>query len=464
MKPCNIPEVTLTLSDMVAATKGVTTMSAKNLKQRVNRVWNDSRKVSTGDVFVALTTDRDDGHRYVSTAFAQGASAALVNMSHLKTLGVAEQKKCIGVKDPLKALGIIATDYRKRMANLIVGVTGSNGKTTTRSFLAGVLGSYFKIGETYTNWNNDIGVPLSFMRFDGDEVCGIIEMGANHVGEIAGLSKIAQPDIAIITNIGYSHVGLFGGLTNTTLAKFEIAAGLDKKRGFLLLNGDDSRLVKHATLHNLKAVYFGESKRCALRATDISIDADGSTRFSVNGFEYTLAMTGRHFVYCALPAIFLAARVGVSEVEIAKALKQLKPVAMRGTIVSKKKMRFILDCYNANPSSMDHALRLLRDCASQQRVAIVGDMLELGTYASRLHVRLGKKCAQQDLRILIAVGAFAGVVAEAAASAGMPKTAVFIAPDAESAAGIARKVLRAGDTVLVKGSRGIHLETVFEKL
>ena len=462
MHSCKPSKVHLTIADLVTASKSTSTLAASTLSRKVTNVWHDSRKVGKGDVFVALSSNKNDGHDFVRSAFKQGAVAAIVNKSEMSRFSSAEQKKLIAVSNPLKALAKIANDYRKRMENLIVGITGSNGKTTTRSFIAGVLGSYFNVGQTYTNWNNDIGVPLSLMRFKGNEVCGVIEMGANHVGEIGVLSQIASPDIAIITNIGYAHVGLFGGLNNTTQEKFEIIKGLNKSKGFILLNGDDSRLVSYAKKLSVPVIFFGVSKKCDIRATAINIGENGSTHFTVDGFEYELLMTGRHFVYCALPAIFLAQRVGVSQQEIAVALKTLIPQPMRGTIETKSNIRYILDCYNANPDSMDNALVLLADCAQKNKVAIIGDMLELGSYAQRLHVRLGKSLAKSDLRILITVGSFASCVAQAACNAGMSPKKVFTAATAHEASIIAQKVLRANDTVLIKGSRGIGLETVFE--
>jgi len=244
--PHDIRRGGLTLADIIDWGNGTSSLSASQCRVKANYLWNDSRKVARGDVFVAIATEKDDGHRYVRAAFAAGASAAIVAKGAQVECTPADRRKLIAVADPLRAVQRIAARYRQELDILLIGVTGSSGKTTTRSFIAAVLQTAFPVGETYTNWNNHIGVPLSLLRFSGEEWAGVIEMGANHTGEISVLSKVAQPDIAVITNIGYAHLGLFGSLAATTRAKFEIADGLTKKDGFLLLNGDDPRIVKHA--------------------------------------------------------------------------------------------------------------------------------------------------------------------------------------------------------------------------
>jgi UDP-N-acetylmuramoyl-tripeptide--D-alanyl-D-alanine ligase len=350
------------------------------------------------------------------------------------------------------------------MGILVVGVTGSNGKTTTRTFISSVLRQGLCVSETFGNWNNHIGVPLSILKFAGDEWAGVIEMGANHTGEIHDLSKIVEPDIAVITNVGYGHVGLFGSLASTAKAKFEIADGLNSKSGFMLLNGDDARLVKGARERGLPSVFYGFSSRCTVRPQNIKIDSVEGISFDLDGYTFKLAMPGRHFIYSALPAIYIGRRCGLTDDVIAEALQLQKPVLMRGAVEVKKGVRFILDCYNANPSSMKSGITYLADITKpSKRIAIVGDMLELGSYSKRLHQQLGKDLVAASVKKIVAVGEFAEFVAEGAIQNGFPVKSVIIVDNAESAIVKARVVAKEGDTVLLKGSRGMHLETIFEQ-
>ena len=462
-KSCNHGDKTvLSLGSLIEWSGGVSEMSETARKREVNVVWNDSRKVGKGDIFIALRSDTDDGHKYVQSAIEQGAVAAIVDKKGIKAIPAKYHRKCIVVTDTLKSIQKAAAKYRKEMGLFVVGITGSNGKTTTRSFIAELLKRTVKVGETYTNWNNHIGVPLSILKFDGDEMAGVLEMGANHVGEISPLTKICRPDVAVITNIGYAHVGLFGGLERTTEAKFEISEGLAKD-GFMLLNGDDRRLVRGAEERGLKTVFYGTSPKCHVRARDIHVTEKG-VRFFVDGDEFFLTMPGRHFVYCALPAICLARACGIPGDVIQDAISSLRPVSMRGILEDKKGVRFIVDCYNANPSSMSSAVRYLADITPdvKKRVAVVGDMYELEEYTRNLHTKLGTELVKTDVQKIIAVGKFAEYVSNGAVKAGLSKKKIFLAGNSEEAVEICRSVLKKGETVLLKGSRSVGLEKVLE--
>lgn len=454
----------LTLGKLDSWSGGQSELPATVRSAQVGTVWNDSRNVTKGDVFVAIATDNDDGHRYVRAAFKAGAMAAIVNRKAIIDCLPADRKKLIIVDDPLRAVGRAAARYRKELGILLIGVTGSSGKTTTRAFIASVLKQGFPVGETYANWNNHIGVPLSLLRFTGAEWAGVIEMGANHENEIGLLSKIAAPDIAVITNVGYAHVGLFGSLAATTRAKFEIADGLNKKDGFVLLNGDDPRLVAESRRRGLKTVLFGRSDRCDVRPENVTFDPGHGLSFSLDGSVFQIPATGRYFLYSALPAIFLGRRCGIPDAKISQALASQKPLSLRGTIERKKGASFIVDCYNANPSSMKIAVETLVETAGpKQRVALVGDMKELGKYSKKLHTELGAMLAKSKVDRVIAVGDFAGDVAEGAIKGGMPSRRISSVCKAEDAVVAARNMVKKNDVVLIKGSRGVHLETVFKE-
>lgn len=454
----------LTLSSLVKWSRGTSELSATALRFRVATIVHDSRLAGKGAVFVALTTASNDGHAFVAAALKAGAAAAVVKKKAVLNLGIRDEKKLIRVTDPLKAVQQVALQYRRQLGILMVGVTGSSGKTTTRNFIASVLRQQYAVGETYSNWNNHIGVPLSICRFSGEEWVGVIEMGANHPGEIHTLTKITEPDIAVITNIGYAHIGLFGSLAQTTQAKFEIGDGLNRKNGFYLLNGDDSRLVKEARKRGVNALYFGMAKHCSIRPEAVEVDAQRGVAFTVDGSRFTLTMPGRHFIASALPAIVLGRRCGITDAQIAAALAEQKPVALRGTIEFKHDVRFIVDCYNANPSSMQSALVYLLDIAGKGRkIAVIGDMLELGTYARRLHRELGRSCARGGIHTILAVGSYADAVLDGAREAGMKSRKCIKAATAAAALPMVQAVVQSGDTVLLKGSRGVGLETILSQ-
>jgi UDP-N-acetylmuramoyl-tripeptide--D-alanyl-D-alanine ligase len=297
----------------------------------------------------------------------------------------------------------------------------------------------------------------------GKEKIAVVEFGANHRNEIAPLSRMAKPDIGVITNIGYAHIGYFGSLKNTTSAKFEITSGMDKKKGLLLLNGDDSRLVSKSKEIGIPARFYGFSRKCHLQSKGYALLSNHDTVFYIEKQKYALSSFGKHFVYSALPAIYLARNFEISCDVIADVLHTIKPDSLRGGIETIGGMTFIIDCYNANPSSMDHAVNLLKDFAGDRnKCAVIGDMLELGRYNKNLHVQLGKKLAKAGINKVIIVGEFTEYVLQGALQGGMNKKNIFTCPCARDAVNIVKKVFKKGDIVLLKGSRGIKLETILE--
>ncbi|MFW6253714.1 MAG: UDP-N-acetylmuramoyl-tripeptide--D-alanyl-D-alanine ligase [Chitinivibrionales bacterium] len=435
-------------------------MSQRLRQHAVKTIWMDSRKIAPGDVFLALSTKSNDGHNYVEEAFQSGAAAAIVDAKKADRFPLRLKSKLLLTKDPLQAVSRMAREYRRELGIPVVAVTGSNGKTTTRHFIAALLNGKMSVGETYSNWNNEIGVPLSILRFSRRDKIAIMELAANHAGEIYELSRISRPDIGVITNIGYAHIGMFRTLTNTTKTKFEITAGMSKRKGMLLLNGDDRRLVRGAQEYGYRTVFFGYSRRCAIRVTDEQVCDDGRMSFTVDNYKYCLRMPGRHFIYSALPAIYLARQHGITQKNIADTLYGLEPDPLRGRIRIKNDVTFIVDCYNANPSSMRSSIALLRSLAKNRvSAAVIGDMKELGTHAKRLHKQLGRELAKAGIQKLITVGEYAQTVAEAASGVRRIETA----SDNRQALDMARSLFTSGDIVLLKGSRAVKLESVYEE-
>jgi len=454
-----------TLGNLVTWCNASTELTGSMLKRKAGTIQNDSRLIAKGDIFLALATENNDGHQFIESAFKAGAQAAIAARGAHFTVSKKYANRILYVKDPLVAVQKAARKYREELGILMVGVTGSSGKTTTRSFISQVLRQVYAVGETWSNWNNHIGVPLSILKFDANEWLGVIEMGANHTGEIHTLSKISKPDIGVITNIGYAHVGLFGSLAKTTEAKFEITDGLERKKGFLLLNGDDPRLVAEAKKRGVRAALFGFSPQCGIRAENVVVDPKKGVSFTVDNVAFTMQMPGRHFIYSALPAIFLGRRCGIPDELIAQALASIAPVAMRGTLEQIGTTEVIVDCYNANPSSMKSALTYLDDVAGRRRkVAILGEMLELGRYSRKSHSELGSAAASSGVDRLIAVGPSAARIAEGAISQGMKAAHVKCYASAHDVIVEIDSVVKSGDTVLLKGSRGMHLEVVYEHM
>ena len=434
------------------------------LSKKVQRVIADSRLIQKGDVFLALKTASNDGHRYIDTAIEAGATACVVSSGSKYFKDSSYGVRCITSRNPLRAVQKAAAKYVSVLGIPRIGITGSNGKTTTRRFISHVLSSAFNVGETYTNWNNDIGVPLSILKLTAQEDVVVLEMGANHEREIHDLSKIVKPEFGVITNIGYAHIGFFKSLKKTTNAKFEMIDGMSSKTGLLLINGDDRRLVTKGKESPIKTHHFGLSPRCDTRATDISLSANQKLSFKVHGDSYSISTPARYFIYNALPAIFMGLEFGMPVRKIQEAVRSFKPATMRGTISTRKGVRFIVDCYNANPTSMISAFQYLADSSDKKvrRVAILGDMFELGSSSRRLHRWVGKKIPSYGVQRLITVGKFAQAIAEGARDAGLASKNISHAENSKEGSNVAKKILRAGDIVLLKGSRGVKLEEIYK--
>ena len=429
-------------------------------------VWMDSRKLREGDVFIALKGENQDGHDYVNSAFENGAVGAVVekewfekNGEHYKNFNL------LAVENVLSSVQKAAKEYRGILGLPIIAITGSNGKTSTANMIKEILSKGFKIGGTKGNFNNHIGVPLSVLSLNGDEEIAVFEIGANHAGEIAELTRIIEPDMGIITNIGYAHVGLFGSIEKTAEAKFELARAISINKGVLLLNGDDEMSVKQNEIDRIPAFYFGLNKGNQIYAENAFCDENGCYSFEYDKNKYELTMPGIHAVYNVLPAVYLSLSMGVDIETVKKTVKELKPAALRGEIEIIDGKKIIADCYNANPSSMQTSLKMFSDIpCGAKKIAVLGTMGELGDYEEKLHAELGNSLKNYKIDKLIAVGKCAKIIADAALSAGFEKDGVFLADNAETAGEIVKKISEKGDTVLFKGSRSVGLEKAIKIL
>ena len=428
-------------------------------------IWMDSRKIEEGDIFLALAGELRDGHDYVETALNNGARCALVAQGGMAQIPNELHHRCIVVEDPLASVQQAAFQFRQTLSIPVITIAGSNGKTTTAHYLTTVLSTELRVGGTVGNWNNHIGVPLSILRLSGDEDVAIFEVGANHVGEIADLVEIIQPTIGVITNIGYAHVGLFGGIEKTAGAKFELARFLAIKGGELYINSDDQRSVKQATIDFPTAQLFGSTEKAVVKACDISCSPQGNYSFTLNNHRYTLATAGIHSIYSLLPALAIAQKLGLSQTSIDRGVAALRPASMRGGIEVVAGVSYILDCYNANPSSMKTAAKLLQDIPnSSRKIAVLGDMKELGSYDAELHAEVGALYGELGIDTIIAIGHSALTLIKGALSVGFAKEKCHSFPSVQEATAFFARFVQVGDLVLLKGSRGIALETLFEEM
>jgi len=423
----------------------------------------DSRTTEAGDCFFAIAGENFDGHDYVGDAFAKGAVCAVV-CEKFEAEELAD--KCLlKVDDTIEALGDLAREYRRRADFKVVAITGSAGKTTTRHICHHVLSRRFNVHQSPKSFNNNIGLPLTLLGAGPDTEIVIAELGSNNPGEISYLTRIAEPDIAVVTNVHPAHLEGFGDLKTIAKEKSSIAEGL-KPGGVLIANADFDELLEACRARDDALVTFGKSDRADHRVEDIRLEGPAST-FTIGGEEVNLPLAGPGNVENAVAAWAVCSQLGVSIDEFAEAVTMLPPVSMRTELLQIGPLTVLSDCYNANPASMKNALEILAGLDSTGRhrlVFICGDMAELGLQTERLHAELGEFAAQTGVGLLLAVGKLARIAADSAQASATRDLHIKCFSDAVSACNNLPKFIKDNDIVLVKGSRRAQLETVVEKL
>ena len=413
----------------------------------------DSRTIAAGQLFVALTGARN-GHDFAPAAMQRGA-AAVLGERPLDGIPV------LVVPDTLKALGEIARGWRERLPVRVVGITGSVGKTTTKEMTAAVLGAAYPVHKTAANYNNHIGLPMTVLGIPADCPYAVTEMGMNHFGEISYLTRIAQPDLAVITNIGTMHIENLGSREGICRAKLEILEGL-RPGGELLLNGDEP-LLRGARLPKTP-IFFGFGADNALRAEQRDAPA-GQTRFRCVGlgadFNVTLPVEGRHHIYDALAAIGVGLRCGVTPERIAAALADFRNTGDRQRSFMQNGFSILADCYNAGPESTAAALEVLAGRTGGRRIAVLGDMLELGETAPAAHRRIGALAAE-TADLLFCFGPLSEHTLAGALEAGMDAARASHFSTHEALAEALRLAAKPGDVLLFKGSHGMHMENALK--
>ncbi|MFI3313750.1 MAG: UDP-N-acetylmuramoyl-tripeptide--D-alanyl-D-alanine ligase, partial [Eubacteriales bacterium] len=426
----------------------------------VEEITTDSRDVKPGFLFIPLPGTKVDGHNYIRRAIQSGAVACLSQKE-----GNYAGAPIIQVKDTLVAFGEIAKGYRMERSAFVLAITGSVGKTTTKEMVATMMRQKYKTIWTEGNHNNNLGLPMTVVRVDEDTEVAVLELGMNHFGEMSYLSKIAKPNLAIINNIGTMHIENLGSREGILRAKMEILDGMDEE-GVLILNGDEPLLwnMKEELLAKLKKVYYYgiENKECDILATNIDRGLDG-VRFSfvAEGKEAVpvfIPANGQHTIYNALGAITAGMMAKLSREQIQIALSNFENTGSRQKIYEAGGYTIIEDCYNAGPESMAAALAVLGEMKNGgRRIAVLGDMLELGSCSTAEHYRVGR-LALENADLLFAYGVNANRVVTGAVTGGMnPKMAMFF-DDQDGLIHQLRAKARKGDVLLFKGSRGMKME------
>jgi len=416
------------------------------------RGWSiDSRTLGEGDLFFAIKGENFDGHRFIQAAFERGAIAAVVS-EEVSAAG----RPLLKVADTLNALQQLACWARRQWGHKIVAVTGSAGKTTTKDIIAAVLGVKYPVGKTTGNFNNHIGLPLSLLRMPGDAAVGVMEMGMNHAGEIRALAALARPDIGVVTNVGYAHVEAFQSIEEIALAKRELIESLPGD-GVAVLNADDERVLAFRDVHRGQTLTYGLSPNADVRATNLEIGA-GESAFQVEGVQFRTVLAGRHGIQNVLAGLAVGRLFGIELRELAPAIAAFAPGKMRGERSSLRGVTILNDSYNSNPEAARAMVDVLCAEPARRRIAVLGEMLELGFWAERLHRDLGKYVAGAGIDVLVGVRGMSQPMVEEARKAGLSNHAAFFFDQPEEAGAFLRDFIRQGDTILFKGSRGTHIE------
>lgn len=415
----------------------------------------DSRNLQPGQLFVALQGARD-GHEFIPMAMEKGAAAVLCR--HCE-----EKIPAIIVEDPRVALGQIAAGERQRLGLKVVGVTGSVGKSTTKEMIACVLNGSFKTVKTPANFNNDLGLPMTILSMPEDTQVAVLEMGMNHFREIAYLTEIAKPDVAVIINIGTMHIEHLGSQEGILQAKLEITEGMAENAP-LILNGDDPYLRKAPTRVKQKITYFGWKDTAEIQASDVRF-GDGLMMLQVSSdkesFALELPLEGDHYVLDAMAAVSVGLSMGIAPETIQQRLAAFRNLAGRQEVFKQNGYTIIKDCYNAGPESMAAALRVL-GIKSGRRIAVLGDMLELGKRTHAEHYRVGR-IAAENADALLAYGPNSERVVSGAITGGMAAHLALSFEDRDQLVKSLSRLAKKGDVLLFKGSHGMHMEIALEK-
>ncbi|SKC78849.1 UDP-N-acetylmuramoyl-tripeptide--D-alanyl-D-alanine ligase [Maledivibacter halophilus] len=453
------------IKDILKATKGKLIRGNENIK--VKGVSIDSRSIKKDYLFIPIIGERFDGHSFIEGAFKAGAIAALTSRE-IEINGNSDI--ClIMVDDTLKALQDMGKYFLKQANIPVVAVTGSTGKTTSKEMIYNVLSQKYNVLKNEGNFNNHIGLPLTLMKIGKEHEILVLEMGMSNRGEIDLLCKIADPQVGVITNIGLCHIENLGSKEEIFNAKMEISNYMDKTQ-LLILNGDDEYLEKvkykntkykkvFTGLENGNDIFASNIKKLGNEGVEFTIEYDNKT------YNIRLNVPGVHNVNNALLAIATGIYYGIPFEKIKEGLGDFKGNKMRLNIINThEKIKIINDCYNANPDSMKAALYVLEDMESKRKIAVLGDMLELGNYSRRAHEKVGELVSKKNIDLLITVGPEAKNIVKGAIESGFPKENTFVLGDNMTAINLLSYIKESGDVILIKASRSMKMEEIVQYL
>lgn len=445
------------ISEIIKATDG--TMVQEGEASHVGGVSTDTRSIAEGDLFIPLIGENFDGHAFLGKAATGGAACVLVSDRNAAA-GLPAAVTVIAVKNTLHALEALARFHRLRFSIPVVAVTGSNGKTTTKDMTTAVLRTVFHVCATKKNFNNEIGLSKTLLGLtEKDEVC-VVEMGMRGFGQIDELCQIALPTVGVVTNVGTSHIGLLGSRDNIAKAKSELVQNLPSD-GTAILNEDDPRVRKMRDLFSGQVLSFGIERKSDVmgshlefgtETTDFRCEAEG------HDFSVRLHLLGIHNVYDALAAAAVGSLLGVPAEQMKQALESFVPQGASQKLYRLSGALVLDDSYNANPLSVEMAFRALFQLKAKRRILVLGDMLELGDFAEELHYQIGKLAASYKADVLVTVGPLSRMTARGAVDGGMKD--VICCDTCEEAASYLRQHAGEGDSVLIKGSHAMHMETI----
>jgi UDP-N-acetylmuramoyl-tripeptide--D-alanyl-D-alanine ligase len=415
--------------------------------------WSiDSRTLRAGDLFFALRGANFDGSEYAAAAFEKGACAVVADRE--VSGGVA-----LRVEDSLAALQTVAGRVREMWGGDVVAVTGSAGKTTTKEVIAEMLATGIETAKSEGNLNNHVGLPLSLLRVNEAARVAVIEIGMNHAGEIRELAAMAKPQVGVVTNVGYAHIEFFESIDGIAAAKRELIEALPES-GTAMLNADDPRVAGFPFAG--RKIFYGQSERAEVRAEDVEYSIDG-VQFRVGSTRFESALTGRHSVSNILAGIAVAGLYGIAPDRLVDTVRKLLPGKMRGERFHHRGVLVYNDCYNSNPDAVRAMIDVLRDTPARRRIAVLGEMLELGRWAEPLHRDIGQYAAEQGIDVLVGLRGAACYTLDAATRAGLRAGAAYFFEDPTEAGRLMRQIAEPGDAILFKGSRGVHVERALDE-
>lgn len=457
----------LTVKDIITVCDGK--LICGNAEQVCENFSKDTRQINEGDVYVGIKGEKFDGSLFYEEALKQGAKVCLLEEIELQeeVYQNYQDATIITVKDTLKALQKLAS-YKRSLYDIpVIAITGSVGKTSTKDMVASVVMQSYHVLKTKGNYNNQIGLPLTILGLK-DHTALVVEMGMSEAGEISKLTNIAKPNICVITNVGTAHIGNLGSRENILKAKLEILEGLSKD-GTLVINNDNDLLHKWNMENNTYQVFdFGIENQSKVMAKDINLkEYESNFLTNINGetVEVTVPVSGVHFVYNALCAICVGETLHISKEHILKGIKEFELSKNRMEIIENEDgVKIINDCYNANFDSMKASIESLCRMNAKQKIAVLGDMLELGEYSKDLHEKVGIEVAKNKIDLLITVGKEARNIAKQAIMEGMDQDKIYHLETIEEAIRVIKEQSQKGDAILVKASNGMNFKRIVEAI